>query len=234
MDIIDYFKKKFYYLKKYYLNKYYLKKKFYKIRVLGISNLFKCFYYRLYYRLKLKVLAYKSGLTLHPWHIKFNIYCNPYKWRVIEVANSLNPNSVIEIGCGLGEIISRVKAQYRVGIDIDKSCIYFANKLNKGPIYIEGSFDSVLALQVKEIDLLIMVGFIHRISKDTLSFHINQILDSKTCKYIITDRYREDYPEQVIVHDLSEYNKRIKLINVYDDYEGYMYIMLWRVDNNDS
>jgi len=219
MDVIfDYFKKKF----------YYLKKKFYRIKVLGISNLFKCFYWRL----KLKVLAYKSGLTLYPWHIKVNIYCRPYKWRVIEVANSLNPNSVIDIGCGLGEIISRVKAQYRVGIDIDKSCIYLANKLNKGPIYIEGSFDSVLALQVKEIDLLIIVGLIHGISMDTLSFHINQILDSKTCKYIITDRYKEDYPERGIVHDLSKYNKRIKLINAYDDYEGYRDIMLWRVDSN--
>jgi len=221
MDVIfDYFKKKF----------YYLKKKFYRIKVLGISNLFKCFYWRL----KLKVLAYKSGLTLYPWHIKVNIYCRPYKWRVIEVANSLNPNSVIDIGCGLGEIISRVKAQYRVGIDIDKSCIYLANKLNKGPIYIEGSFDSVLALQVKDIDLLIMVGLIHGISMDTLSFHINQILDSKRCKYIITDRYKEDYPDRGIVHDLSKYNKRIKLINVYDDYEGYRDIMLWKVDNNDS
>lgn len=225
MDVIfDYFKKKF----------YFLSKKFYRIKVLGISNVFKCFYWRF----KLKVLAYKSGLTLDPWfinwHIKSNIYCKPYKWRVIEVANSLNPNSVIEIGCGLGEIISRVKAQYRVGIDIDKTCIYLADKLNKGPIYIEGSFDSVLALPVNHIDLLIMVGFIHRIPMDTLSFHINQILDSKTCKYIITDMYREDYPDYrvVHVHDLSKYNKRIKLINRYDDYEGYSYIMLWRVDNN--
>jgi SAM-dependent methyltransferase len=219
MDVIfDYFKKK----------AYFLKKKFYRIKVLGISNLFKCFYWRL----KLKVLAYKSGLALDPWHITVNIYCRPYKWRVIEIANSLNPNSVVDIGCGLGEILSRVKAQYRVGIDIDKSCIYFANKLNKGPIYIEGSFDSVLALPVKDIDLLIMVGLIHGIPMDTLSFHINQILDSKRCKYIITDIYREDYPNRGVVHDLSKYNKRIKLINAYDDYEGYRYIMLWRVDNN--
>lgn len=208
----------------------YFKKKFYRIKVLGLSNLFKCFYWRF----KLKNLVYKSGLTLAIWHIKSNIYCRPYKWRVIEVANSLNPNCVIEIGCGLGEIISRVKAQYRVGIDIDETCIYLANKLNKEPIYIEGSFDSVLALPVKDIDLLIMVGFIHGIPMDTLSFHINQILDSKRCKYIITDRYKEDYPDRGIVHDLSKYNKRIKLINVYDDYEGYRDIMLWRVDNNDS
>jgi len=219
MDVIfDYFKKKF----------YFLNKKFYRIKVLGIPNVFKCFYWRF----KLKALAYKRGLALDLWHIRHNIYCRPYKRRVIEVANSLNPNSVIEIGCGLGEIISRVKAQYRVGVDMDKACIYLANKLNKGPIYIQGSFDSVLALQVKDIDLLIMVGFIHVTPIDTLSFHINQILDSKTCKYIITDRYREDYPEQGIVHDLSKYNKRIKLIDVYDDYEGYSYIMLWRVDNN--
>ena len=223
MDVIsDYFKKKF----------YWIKKKFYKVKVLGVSNLFKCFYLRF----KLKNLIYQSGLTTDPWfirwHIKSNIYCRPYKWRVIEVANSLNPNSVIDIGCGLGEILSRVKAQYRVGIDIDKSCIYLANKLNKGPIYIEGRFDSVLALPVKDIDLLIMVGLIHGIPMDTLSFHINQILDSKRCKYIITDIYREDYPDRGVVHDLSKYNKRIKLINVYDDYEGYRYIMLWRVDNN--
>ena len=206
----------------------YLKKKFYRIKVLGISNLFECFYWRF----TLKILAYKNGLTLDPWHIKSNIYCRPYKQKVIEVANSLNPNCVIEIGCGLGEIISRVRAQYRVGVDIDKSCIYLANKLNKGPVYIEGGFDGVLTLQAKEIDLLIMVNFIHGISMDTFNFYINQILDSKRCKYIITDIYREDYPDRGVVHDISKYNKRIKLINVYDDYEGYRYIMLWRVDNN--
>jgi hypothetical protein len=225
MDVIfDYFKKKL----------YFLKRKLDRIKVLGIPNLFKCFYWRF----KLKVLAYKSGLTLYPtfypWHIKSNIYCKPYKWRVIEVANSLNPNSVIEIGCGLGEIISRVKTQYRVGIDIDKSCIYFANKLNKEPVYIEGSFDSVLTLQAKEIDLLIMVGFIHVTPMDTLNFYVNQILDSKICKYIITDRYREDYPDRGVVHDLSKYNKRIKWLNIYDDYEGYRDIMLWEVDYNGS
>jgi hypothetical protein len=222
MDVIfDYFKKKF----------YFLKRKLYRIKVLGISNLFKCFYWRF----KLKILAHRNGLTPDPWHIRHNIYCRPYKWKVIEIANSLNPNTVIEIGCGLGEIISRVKTQHRIGIDIDKSCIYLANKLNKGPVYIEGSFDDVLTLQVKEIDVLIMVGFIHGIPMDTLNFYVNQILDSKICKYIITDRYREDYPEdRGVVHDLSKYNKRIKLLNIYDDYEGYQYIMLWEVDYNGS
>jgi hypothetical protein len=207
-----------------------LRKKFYRIKVLGIFNLFRCFYWRF----KLKILAYSNGLTLDPWHIKNNIYCRPYKWKVVEVANSLNPNCVVEIGCGLGEIISRVKAQHRIGIDIDKACIYLANKLNKGPVYIEGGFDGVLTLQAKEIDLLIMVNFIHGIPMDTLSFYVNQILDSKICKYIITDRYREDYPDRGVVHDLSKYDKRIKLLNIYDDYEGYRDIMLWKVDYNGS
>jgi len=207
-----------------------LRKKFYRIKVLGIFNLFRCFYWRF----KLKILAHSNGLTLDPWHIKSNIYCRPYKWKVVEVANSLNPNCVIEIGCGLGEIISRVKAQHRIGIDIDKSCIYLANKLNSGPLYIEGSFDRVLTLQAKEIDLLIMINFIHGIPMDTLNFYVNQILDFKTCKYIITDRYKEDYPDRGVVHDLSKYDKRIKLLNIYDDYEGYRDIMLWKVDYNGS
>jgi hypothetical protein len=79
-----------------------------------------------------------------------------------------------------------------------------------------------------------MVGFIHGISMDTLSFHIKQILDSKRCKYIITDRYKEDYPNRGVVHDLSKYDKRIKLLNIYDDHEGYRDIMLWEVDYNGS
>ena len=42
---------------------------------------------------------------------------------VIDEINKFNFNVVIDVGCGLGNIIKRINAPYRVGIDIDKNII---------------------------------------------------------------------------------------------------------------
>src|SRR5882724_2411371 len=40
------------------------------------------------------------------WHANAPYACRPYKKSVVDLANSLRPNTVVEVGCGLGEILS--------------------------------------------------------------------------------------------------------------------------------
>jgi len=53
------------------------------------------------------------------WHASAPYSCRPYKELVVELANALQPSIAVEVGCGLGDIISRIKAADRFGIDSD-------------------------------------------------------------------------------------------------------------------
>jgi len=210
------------------MNINFLIRRIYRIKVLGIANLIRC----IYWRVELKKIVKKHEINIDNWHIKNNFYCKPYKWKVIEIVNSLNPEYVVEIGCGLGEIISRIKADYKIGIDIDDACLNIARLLNGKPVYLKGSFNDFNKLYIpfEQIDCLIMINFLHGIEKHEVAENIIQIINSIKCKYIITDWYKEDYPERGEVHDLSNYDSRIKLVNIYNDNEGYRYIIRWRVE----
>ena len=48
--------------------------------------------------------------------------CRPYKREVVDIVNSLRPNSVVEVGCGLGEIVGRACARERFGFAILLDC----------------------------------------------------------------------------------------------------------------
>jgi SAM-dependent methyltransferase len=78
------------------------------------------------------------------------------------MVNKVTPRTVVEVGCGLGEIISRVEAPNRAGYDLEQAVIDAAR-------YLRGSrvdFHVGSALNVKEakIDVLIALNWIHNLS----------------------------------------------------------------------
>lgn len=79
---------------------------------------FKCLFHRIY----LTIIRLK--FKFDPWHVSGNISCRTYKREVLSLVKSLGfINSAVEIGCGLGDLISNIDAPKRVGIDIDKNVI---------------------------------------------------------------------------------------------------------------
>ena len=92
--------------------------RFFKKIIFFVKKLFLkslCFYQRIYFRLKL------SKFNLDPWHKNGTFYCRKYKLFSLELINELKPKLYIDIGCGLGELLSRVdkKISYRIGYDKD-------------------------------------------------------------------------------------------------------------------
>ena len=69
---------------------------------------------RLIDRLWLKALC--RVFRFDPWHAAAPYSCRPYKSQVVALANSLRPAVALEIGCGLGDILSRVDARERIGL----------------------------------------------------------------------------------------------------------------------
>ena len=76
------------------------------------------------------------------------------------MVNSFSPSTVVEIGCGLGEMLTKIKSQYRIGIDYDFGAIQAATFLNKKNIeFIHHDFESIknIDLNVSKIDFLLMI-----------------------------------------------------------------------------
>ena len=51
-------------------------------------------------------MAKKYGF--HPWHAAAPLSARPYRRTVAEMVNGVNPEVVVEVGCGLSSILSLV------------------------------------------------------------------------------------------------------------------------------
>ena len=89
------------------------------------------------------------------WHL------SPYEWKeyaqaCVQYLNTQNCKTVADIGCGLGEILQHIKADKKIGLDLQEEVIMAARELNGGKIdFLAGSFGE---LTEHPIDYLIMHG----------------------------------------------------------------------------
>lgn len=155
------------------------------------------------------------------WHVNYPFELKPYAMFVVKYINeNLKPNVVVEIGCGLGEILANIQAKEKYGIDIDKKVLNAASFLhkNKGIKFKEGSFEVVENLN---IDVLIALNFLHGVNRETVKNMLEKIFQQNKIKYIIVDNYEEgnynhnweivfkDFPLQLVYKGLPDqyYNK---------------------------
>jgi hypothetical protein len=130
------------------------------------------------------------------WHASAPYSCRPYKGLVVELANALQPSIVVEVGCGLGDIISRVKAVDRFGIDSDLRVIRAARFLHRGRgswVHDDGNRIQRVVSQERTIDCLIMVNWIHSLSPEHLSELLLPLLPRT--RYLILDAIDADGPK---------------------------------------
>ena len=129
------------------------------------------------------------------WHASAPYSCRPYKELVVELANALKPSIVVEVGCGLGDIISRVNAVDLFGIDSDLRVIRAARFLHRGRgfwIHDDGNCIQRVVPQERTIDCLIMVNWIHNLSPERLSELLLPLLPRT--RYLILDAIDADGP----------------------------------------
>lgn len=112
----------------------------------------------------LSVLARAYGF--HPWHAQSPTSARPYRKTVASLVNALSPQTVVEVGCGLGYVLRLVDAPFRQGYDPDEGAIRAARFLHGRKItFVHGDLTSV---SVPHIDVLILVNWIHEISPEEL------------------------------------------------------------------
>lgn len=132
------------------------------------------------------------------WHI-YPLELKIYALNIVKYVNKKKYENVYEIGCGLGDIISNIHCNKRIGIDIDKKVIQLAKILHKGINFKVGTFNDI---KYEKIDCLIAVNFIHDISSEELSYFFNKMCIENNIKNIIVDsvdnknyRYTHNFDE---------------------------------------
>ena len=155
-----------------------------KMREVGIINCIVGFLKREKYKRMQKTYHFDS------WHI------SPYELRkylqaTVDYINSKDVQTVVDIGCGLGEMLRRIKAENRIGMDVHEETIRAAEKLSKGDItYRVGSFQE---LQIeKPIDYLVTLGFMHGGTEETWRMPYRDVANRNHILHFIVDTVPEE------------------------------------------
>ncbi|MDB4984649.1 MAG: hypothetical protein JWM20_828 [Patescibacteria group bacterium] len=160
----------------------YFSRKIKRIKELGIRNSAFCSIKKIYYR----ILRLWFGFDA--WHARAPFECRPYKQVVVDLCNSVRSDVAVEIGCGLGEIISRVNAGKRIGLDTDPHAIGAATFLygNENTLFKTGSSDSLGDITGKKV-LVIAVNFHHGFTPDEAKLFFDHIMSSNF-NFLVSDR----------------------------------------------
>jgi hypothetical protein len=161
-----------------------IKRKFSIVKRAGPLNYLRCRVDRIW--LGFLVLYFKFD----PWHASAPYSCRKYKQTVVNLVNSLSPHTVVEIGCGLGDLLCRIHATRRYGYDVDQGVIRAAHFLHGREIsFIHGN-----AAQVEQgsMDVLILVNWIDHLSPTDLADLLEPLLSK--ARYLVLDAIDPDGP----------------------------------------
>ena len=159
-----------------------------------------------------------------PWHIGGNYFSRPYKARVIALVEAHRPQTVVEIGAGLCDIIGRVKAERRVGLDMDDKVLKAARHLVSRDVKLATAnfldADSVIAaLQstgVKAIDCLILVNWIHMIGIEEIEAVLKRVSHIVPFRLVLFDTIKAGTPGYRHHHSAADFVRLGKVIETRD------------------
>lgn len=153
-----------------------------KIKEVGLINTIKGTCRRSYYNKLQKKYDFDT------WHI------SPYELReyaqvVVKYINEQAPieNEIVDIGCGLGEVIRNVNAPKKFGFDLSPAAIEVANLLDKknSVTYSVGTFNEVGS--GRTIDYLVTLGFMQGSKEDKWVDDYTNITTNNDIKNVIVD-----------------------------------------------
>lgn len=131
------------------------------------------------------------------WHTT-PINFRPYAIGIVNYLNKQKKKKVVEVGCGLGEIIGNVLDCDREAFDLDVNVIKAAKRLYHNTSFKVGTFENI---KDQKIDYLITVNFIHVIPPDELKEKYDDLCRNNDIKHIVLDI--TDSPEYLFTHDIN-------------------------------
>jgi len=192
-------------------------------------NRFACFFSRV------KLFLYWTLYRFDFWHVMSSYDCKPYKQQVVGILNQYDIKSVVEIGCGLGDIVSRVSAPSKFGIDREVSAVAVAKKIDQSTRYIVASLDQVedSLNYVDQVDCFMLINFTHNIETDLLVKELKHLLTRFRPRYIFVDIIKHDFRGYRYHHKVMDFNKlQPSSINSFDSVDRVRSFLLLSFDGD--
>jgi len=159
------------------------------------------------------------------WHIG-PLSVKQYAQDIIKYLNCLQENnrqSVVEIGCGVGDIIRHLQFKKRFALDADANVLRAARFLSTVSFNGKINFQTFVFPQSKlndKYDVIILVNWIHDIAPAVLKNKINEYFNTnlkKKGRIIIDTVQDKEYPYN---HDINFLSKDLNCqISKIGDYE---------------
>ena len=145
------------------------------------------------------------------WHVDSPLLARPYRRIVAKMVNGLAPKSVIEVGCGLGSLLSLIDAPARTGYDCDKGAIRAVRILNTRRIcFVHGSIEKIPA---NRVDVLIMVNWIHDVKPELLHYWLSSLLPN--IRFLMVDAIDQFNPlPYAYRHDFAFLQDTCRLLKI--------------------
>ena len=143
-----------------------------------------------------------------PYHASAPYACGIYGVRAVDLASSTHSRVVLDIGCGLGDIIGRVRAEKRWGVDKSAAAIAAARRLFGGRVsFAVGSAfapdEIAKVVSDRPIDLLIMTGWTY-MELEKLVATIRSIQQKLSVRMLLIDTLRPGALEGRLAHSVED------------------------------
>ena len=147
------------------------------------------------------------------WHSTNPYSIRPYKKHVVSIINSINPHSIVEVGCGLGDIISRSTSKIKYGVDSDARVLRAAKLIHGKEIkWICGDLvDLDKLLPPGKLDCIVMIGWLHMLSEAQLKEIFKNI--GPKFNYFLLDSFVGDLPPGCFRHEFGFLNNCAECIS---------------------
>lgn len=146
----------------------------------------------------------------HKWHMA-PVEARPYGMEVIKWCNrilvkdqDLKRKTIVEIGCGLGDILAKIDApkENKTGYDIDKKVIRAARIAHPGIRFSVGGFAP--NIRGKYISILICVNFLYSLDAENVRKEFQRLVLNNDIRYILTETMHPATPNYPYSHDMDE------------------------------
>ena len=157
---------------------------------------------------RIPIFALRAIYRFDSWHVRWPYRCARYQARAVELASAQRPKVVVEIGCGLGEILARVRADHRYGLDRSPEVLRAARFLHGSRVRFEtGALqdaDRIAEIVGQPIDLLIMTNWPHEFAMSELIRSLDAIRRRVPIKAVLIDSLRPGWPDYRYLHGLDD------------------------------
>ncbi|MGA7323895.1 MAG: class I SAM-dependent methyltransferase [Rhodomicrobium sp.] len=163
------------------------------------------------------------------WHVENDCLSRPYKRIISAQINRLDPriSTVVEIGCGLGDILRGIKCATRIGCDLDARVVRAAR--------LRGAFDSIefrtgdwTAIQETSIGAVIMVNWIHNLPPVELEKQV--LAFCQRTRYLVFDSIdKEAHASYKYIHDFAFLRGRARIKDVFRVQGELRSFLIWQV-----